>query len=129
MPLKLAIKKILVADDYQGMLDLIKTFLKDTYLDCEVVEARDGEELVRLAVETRPDLMVVDVCLPRMNGYQAVNKLVNEKRFKGPVLFCSGVARDTQLFRGQKPSCPSAFILKPFTKGEFIEQLKALLDQ
>jgi CheY-like chemotaxis protein len=127
MALKLEVKKILVADDYQGMLDLIKMFLKD--LGCEVVEARDGEELVRLAVETRPDLMVVDVCLPRMNGYEAVNKLVNEKGFKDPVLFCSGVARDAQLFRSNKPSCPSAFILKPFTQGEFVEQLKALLDQ
>lgn len=127
MTVKLDVKRVLVVDDDVDIRRLTKTILVKH--GCEVIEAGDGQELIGMAIRDRPDLLVVDVVLPTMNGYDAVNVLVNERDFRRPVLFYSAVAKDVTLYRAHKPKCPSAFMLKPFTKGELLEQIQALLDQ
>jgi DNA-binding response OmpR family regulator len=122
----LGVKKVLVADDDPDIRRLTKAML--VRHGCEVIEAADGEELVEAALSQRPEAMVVDVILPTLSGYGAVAAL-GEKSFSCPVLFYSAVAKDVTLYRAHKPKCPSAFMLKPFTEGELIAQLLALLDQ
>jgi CheY-like chemotaxis protein len=126
LTLDLGVKRILLADDDDDIRRLAKVML--TKYGCQVSEASDGPELIKKALEEQPEFLIVDVMLPEPNGYEAVAFLVNEKNFERPVLFYSAVAKDVTLFRAHKPKCPSAFMLKPFTEGELITHVRALLD-
>ena len=126
MPSDLGIKKVLVADDDPDIRRLAKAMLSRH--DCEVLEAADGDEIVAQALEHKPELMVVDVVLPTITGYEAVSELA-KKGFSCPVLFYSAVAKDDALYRAHKPKSPSAFMLKPFTEGELVARIQALMDQ
>ena len=127
MTSELGVKKVLVADDDEDIRRLTMAIMSQ--YGCEVVGAEDGQELIDVALREKPDLMIVDVVLPVYSGYDAMAILVNEKNFSCPVLFYSAVAKDITLYRAHKPKCPSAFMLKPFTEGEMIEQIRALMDQ
>jgi two-component system response regulator VicR len=126
MTANLDVKKVLIADDDPDIRRLARAML--TRHGCEVVEAGDGDEIVAVALQQRPELMVVDVVLPTGTGYEAVSALA-KRGFTCPVLFYSAVAKDDVLYRAHKPPSPSAFMLKPFTEGELIAQIEALLDQ
>jgi CheY-like chemotaxis protein len=102
----LGIKKVLVADDDPDIRRLAKAML--VRHGCEVVEAADGDEIIAVAFEHKPELMVVDVVLPTMTGYEAVGELA-KKGFSCPVLFYSAVAKDAE--------------------GELVARIEALVDQ
>ena len=124
---KLAVKKVLIVDDDPDIRRLAKVMLEK--YDCEVLEAGDGQEFIDAALRENPELLIVDVVLPGNSGYDAVNVLINKKNFSRPVLFYSAIAKDVTLYRAHKPKCPSAFMLKPFTEGELLAHIRALLDQ
>jgi two-component system, cell cycle response regulator DivK len=73
--------RILVADDNGASRELIREVLElSSY---EVIEAIDGEEAVRKARETPPDLVLVDIQMPRLDGYGVLRELREDPRFSG----------------------------------------------
>jgi two-component system cell cycle response regulator DivK len=62
-------KKVLIADDYEDSLSMMR-FLLERY-GLEVIEASDGKEAVRIAIAERPDLIMMDIGMPKMNGLEA----------------------------------------------------------
>ena len=81
--------KILVADDDLEVLALVARHL--SLLPAEVVEASDGEEALRLARREKPNLVVLDVMMPGLNGFEVCRKLKEQSETKDvPVIFVSG---------------------------------------
>jgi CheY-like chemotaxis protein len=69
--------KILIAEDDANILGLLSVFLSG--LGYEVSLARDGQEALEMAVQLKPDLVIVDVMMPRMNGFKLVNTLAMDR--------------------------------------------------
>jgi len=85
-------KKILIVDDNEEFRKLIIEFLSDAQVQADVIDTGAGEEALRLAQEENPDLILMDIMMPGMNGGDAVKLLQNDKRTSHiPVVFLTGM--------------------------------------
>jgi CheY-like chemotaxis protein len=118
-------KTVLVVDDAPLNRKLIRTLLDLQRL--RVIEAEDAEQALQLAREHRPDLVLMDLQLPGMNGLEATRILKSHTETADiPVLILSAgsVPEDDQRLR--RAGC-DGLILKPFSADEFIERVCAFL--
>lgn len=118
---------VVVADDEEDILTLLGVVLRSA--GCDVVAAGDGAEALRLAEEHRPDLVVLDVAMPRMDGREATAAIRASEALAGvPVLLISASTsdadRDLALSAGA-----DAFISKPFSPRALAGRVRALLDE
>lgn len=114
--------RILVAEDNAVNLELLREMLEG--LRCEVVEATNGEQALARVEETNPDLILLDINMPKMNGYAVLNRLRQNRKFCGvPVLAVTAYAmkEDQQKvldagFNGYLP--------KPIDAGRLLDELR-----
>jgi DNA-binding response OmpR family regulator len=120
-----AMPKILIADDEQDILELLRFTLE--FSNFEVVTASNGEEAVRKADEAHPDLILLDVRMPRMTGYEACESLKASPATKDiPVVFLSARGQETDVKHGLSLGAAD-YILKPFSPEELPGRLKRIL--
>jgi CheY-like chemotaxis protein len=117
-------KLVLVADDDPGIRELVSIYLED--LGCDVLEARDGEEALRLALEHEPDLIVVDASIPRLSGYDVTREVRRLLPARVRVLLMSKSVRPGDMADALDAG-GDAYLVKPFTPEEFNEQIQLLL--
>ncbi len=117
-------KRVLVIDDEENVRDLIKTRLESH--DFYVVTAFDGVDGIAKLDDERPDLIVLDLIMPRVNGFTFVKTIRYYKDFRLiPILLFSTRTDDNNLFHDGEVSC---FMLKPFNSEEFLGKVKELLN-
>lgn len=115
-------KTILIADDEREIVELLKLFLeRESY---EVVEAYDGEQALGLIRQKRIDLAVVDIMMPKLDGYQLIKKL--REAYKLPVIILSAKNRDSDKILGLGLGADD-FIAKPFNPLEVVARIHAQL--
>jgi DNA-binding response OmpR family regulator len=115
---------VVVADDDAGIRRLVARHLGR--LGCDVLEARDGEEAVRLALEHEPDLLVLDVSMPGLSGYEVMRKLRTRLPTRVPVLLISGSVLSAETSEGFEAGA-DAYLRKPFSGQELSEVVAVLL--
>lgn len=119
--------KILVIEDEKDIRQLLIFTLQ--YAGFDVLTGRDGKDAVRLADEEKPDVILMDVRMPRLNGYEACKMIkANEKTAHIPVIFLSAMGQDTEIDKGFEAGA-SDYLLKPFTPTELIERVKLTLKE
>ena len=120
-------KKILVVDDEPSIRRLLNVAL--TNRGFEVVEARDGLEGVALAVTEKPDLIVLDVMMPGLNGHQVRERLRGKPETKEtPILFLSAAGTYEEQ-RKQMAADPLVdYLPKPFKPSDVASHIAAMLD-
>lgn len=119
--------KILVAEDERDIRDLIGFTLR--FAGHEVNTVSNGEEAVFAALESPPDLILMDVRMPRMTGYEACERIKSEPTIQHiPVVFLSAKGQDSEIRTGLEAGA-SEYLLKPFAPNDLVERVKALLDQ
>jgi CheY-like chemotaxis protein len=120
---------ILVAEDERDIRELINFTL--VYAGHTVVMAANGEEAYQkvLEAETKPDLIMMDVRMPRMTGYEACRmiKQVDELRHI-PVVFLSAKGQDEEIQAGREVGAID-YILKPFAPEELTRRIQEILQQ
>jgi DNA-binding response OmpR family regulator len=120
-------KKILVAEDEPDIRELIAISLR--YAGYEVVEAIDGQEAVKKAQGESPDLILLDVRMPNMNGYEACNLLKGgDSTQKIPVIFLSARGQESEIKRGLEMGAEE-YILKPFAPDELYRRVGSILER
>ncbi|MGD9145046.1 MAG: response regulator [Anaerolineae bacterium] len=120
-------KKILVAEDEPDIRDLIAITLR--YAGYKVLEAIDGEDAVNKAREESPDLILLDVRMPNMNGYQACILLKAQDSTRGiPIIFLSARGQETEIKRGLELGAEE-YILKPFAPDELYRRVDRILER
>lgn len=120
-------KKVLVAEDEPDIRGLITYSLQ--YAGYKVVEAYNGEEAVEKAKEERPDLILLDVRMPKMSGYEACELLKQEESTRHiPVVFLSARGQEGEIKRGLKLGAEE-YILKPFAPDELYRRVNAILER
>ncbi len=118
-------KKILVVDDEKDIVDIVKEILK--HEGYEVETAFDGEEGLKKVSEVRPDLIVADVMMPRMDGYEFVQKLKEDPSVSSiPVVFLTAKDQTTDRYKGLSLGI-AAYIVKLFDLDELRETVKDIL--
>jgi len=119
--------KILIAEDERDIRDLIAFSLR--YGGFDVIEAQNGQEAVDQALAETPDLILMDVRMPKMTGYQACQKLKSLNQTKHiPVIFLSAKGQESEIQEGLDAGAEE-YILKPFAPDELANKVRAVLQR
>jgi two-component system sensor histidine kinase/response regulator len=114
-----------VADDDATTIVLISTILKHFNFECEV--ARNGAEAFEIARKKKPDLVLLDVSMPQMNGFEALTALRNDcATMNTPVLLVSSHHNEAEVVKGFSLGA-NDYITKPFNSGELMARINRVL--
>ena len=114
--------KVLVIDDSKTIRRTAETLLKKA--GCEVVTANDGFEALSKIADNRPDIIFVDIMMPRLDGYQTTALIKNNKIFKTtPVIMLSSKDGLFDRARGRIVGSEQ-YLTKPFTKEELLGAIR-----
>jgi CheY-like chemotaxis protein len=117
--------KILIAEDERDIRDLVAFTLR--FAGHEVFAASNGEEAVELAPKVNPDLILMDVRMPRMTGYEACKFLKADPTLKDiPVVFLSAKGQENEIQQGLASGAED-YLLKPFAPDQLTSRVKAIL--
>lgn len=120
-------KQLLVVDDEQDMLLAVKLRLQAS--GYEVHTAVDGIEGLNLARQLKPDLIILDIMLPKMNGYKVSRFLKFDEEFKHiPVIMLTALAGDDDRTTGVETGA-NAYITKPFETQDLIDTVRKFLNE
>ena len=115
-------KKILIVDDEKNIRDIIIYNLKKE--GYQILQAADGEEGVRLAMEEEPDLILLDIMMPKMDGYDACKKIRETKNT--PIIMLTARAEEVDKVLGLEFGADD-YVTKPFGVRELMARVKANL--
>lgn len=116
---------VLVVEDSLAQRQMISDLLKGSGL--KVAVASDGVDALEQIKQFSPDLVVLDIVMPRMNGYEVCRRLKNDPKTQNvPVVMCSSKGEEFDRYWGIKQGA-DAYIAKPFQPTELIGTVKQLL--
>jgi DNA-binding response OmpR family regulator len=116
---------VLVADDDRDILQLVSFRLERS--DYEVVQANDGEEALRLVKELHPDLAVLDLMMPKLNGYEVIREIRRDEETKAiPVILLTARVQEADVARGFEAGADD-YLKKPFSPQELRARVQAIL--
>jgi DNA-binding response OmpR family regulator len=116
---------ILIADDDPDILALVSFRLERA--GYQVVQARNGEEAVKVALARRPDLAVIDVMMPRIDGYEATRQLrQQEETSRMPIILLTARVQEEDIARGFDAGADD-YVRKPFSPQELGSRVQAAL--
>lgn len=117
--------KILIAEDERDIRDLIAFTLR--FAGHEVVQAANGEEAYHLALQEKPQLVLMDVRMPKMTGYEACKAMKANDEIKHiPVVFLSAKGQEAEVQTGLEVGA-SDYILKPFAPDQLSKRVEEIL--
>lgn len=119
--------KILIAEDERDIRDLVAFTLR--FAGHEVVTASNGEEAVQMVPQANPDLILMDVRMPRMTGYEACRAIKANPNLKDiPVVFLSAKGQESEIQTGLEVGAEE-YLLKPFAPDQLTDRVKAILSK
>jgi two-component system alkaline phosphatase synthesis response regulator PhoP/two-component system response regulator VicR len=123
-------RKILVVDDERHIVRLVQVNLEK--VGYQVITAYDGVEALEQVGKEKPDMVILDVMMPRMDGFEVLKKLQADAKTRDiPVIMLTAKAQDADIFRGWS-SGVSSYLTKPFNPRElltFVERIFQSLDE
>lgn len=118
---------VLLVEDSQTIIKKITDLLKNHGLVVEV--AHDGVEALDVLKKYRPDIVVLDIVMPRMNGYEVCRRLKSDPKTQNvPVVICSEKNEEFDRYWGMRQGA-DAYIAKPFQDKELLATIKQLLNK
>jgi two-component system alkaline phosphatase synthesis response regulator PhoP len=118
-------RKILIVDDEPNVRRLVGTMLKKKFT---VLEAEDGGQAIDIACIEKPDLILMDILMPKMDGYTSCYAIKNEPTTKSiPIIMISGIDLKLNLKLSQDIGA-DGYITKPFTKKALLDNIAQFLE-
>ena len=118
-------KKILIVDDEVDLVETIRFLLERE--GNSVLVSRDGEDALNQARRENPHLIILDIMLPKLDGYKVCMQLKSDKRYKQiPILMLTAKAQQKDKILGMEAGADE-YIIKPFDLAAFIEKVKTYL--
>ncbi|MBL4746425.1 MAG: response regulator [Flavobacteriaceae bacterium] len=120
-------KKILIVDDEPNIvMSLEYLFKKEGF---QVFIARDGEEALATIAQNIPDIVLLDVMMPKVDGYQVIKHLKETEKLKGiKVIFLSAKSKVTDIEKGLGLGADK-YIAKPFSTKKLVKEVKELVNR
>ncbi len=118
-------KKILIVDDEADIIEILQFVMEANGYEC--ITAMDGEEGLKLARETSPDLIILDVMMPKINGYKISRLLKYDAKYKNiPILMITARSQEEDKIIGEETGADE-YITKPFNVDYVVEKVKSYL--
>jgi len=120
----MGIRKILIVDDSPTERHVLNDLL--TKAGFEVVTSDNGEDAIVKARQVKPDLILMDVVMPGLNGFQATRAITREEKTKHiPVIICTTKDQETDKIWGLRQGAKD-YVTKPVNEADLLEKIKAL---
>lgn len=120
------VKRILLVEDEPLLGNLLSQRLSKEGF--EMVLAHDGEEALARLRETRPDLVLLDIILPKISGFELLETLQADPQFeKAPVIIISNLGQESDVARGQSLGAVQYFVKAKVSIEELVEHVKTFL--
>jgi DNA-binding response OmpR family regulator len=117
--------RILIVDDEPNIVISLEYLMKKEGF--EIAVATDGEAALRLASEFRPDLILLDVMMPKKSGFEVCESLRADSALAGvKIIMLTAKGRETEVTKGLALGA-NAYITKPFSTKDLVAQIKSLL--
>ncbi len=118
-------KRILIVDDEPNIVVPLEFLMKQNNYDVQAAET--GEKALDLISSWKPDLILLDIMLPGIDGYEVCQKIRQEKEFNNiKIVFLSAMARSIDIAKGMGLAADD-YITKPFSTDFVVSKIKALL--
>ena len=118
-------KKVLIVDDEPNIVLSVEFLMKREGYD--VVTAGDGQEALDMLQDARPDLMILDVMMPRKNGFEVCEAVRGHPQFGSlPILMLTAKGREAEMKKGLSLGA-DAYVTKPFSTHDLIDRVDELL--
>ena len=118
---------ILIVEDHEGVRTLLREWLSDTFPGCRILEAKSGEEAVTMAQAQTPDIILMDIGLPQMDGIQATPRIKDALPHTQVVIVTNHEAAEFK--REATVAGASSYVLKDRIDTELIPVMTKLLSQ
>ncbi len=118
-------KKILIIEDEIAIIELLRARLE--FLNFEVIVALNGEEGFLGFLNEQPDLIILDLMLPKISGYEVCRKIRREKHDNTPIIMLSAKGEDADRIVGRVKGADQ-YVTKPFKAEELLYKINLLLD-
>ncbi|MEE9289277.1 MAG: response regulator [Bacteroidota bacterium] len=120
-------KKVVLAEDNADNRELIRWMLESADLSIELVEAENGEEALRLVMELKPSLVLMDMSMPVLDGWEATKRIRATKEIANiPIIGLTAHAREEDKQRVLAIGC-NEYVAKPINSDDFIEKVRRYL--
>ena len=120
-------KRILLVEDEQGNIDVVQNILELMFNQHTLLIARDGHEAIKLAYEEKPDLILMDLGIPKLDGWEVTRSLKSNENFRDtPILAVTAHAMVGDRERAFKAGCDGYFT-KPIEVDEFVDFMRPYL--
>ncbi len=118
----MAKKRILVVDDYPQVVEVLKIRLESAGYD--VLAAYDGQEALKVARNEKPDLILLDVLLPKINGYKVARFLKYDKKYKNiPIIMLTSRAKKADAELGIQAGA-NEYVFKPYNPPRLMQLIQ-----
>jgi len=114
-------KKVLLVEDDPFLIDIYTTKLKQEGFD--LISAKDGEEALQKVEKEKPELVILDIVLPNIDGWQVLKKI----KGKAKILVLSNLSQKEEVEKGLKLGADKYLIKSDFTPSQVIKELKEIL--
>ena len=120
-------KRILVVEDQADNRQIIRDMLAGT--DYEITEAEDGEQALAAVAKDRPDLILMEIQLPSMDGYEAMRRIrTNPALLSIPIIAVTSYAPNEEEQKAREAGCDD-FVPKPYSPRELLAKIRQYLPQ
>jgi CheY-like chemotaxis protein len=117
-------QKILIVDDEPGVRLIVSRLLEEEY---SVLEAADGEEAIGIAKGQLPALVLMDLMMPKMDGYAACSAIKSDQATKGiKVIMLTAIGHELNRKYAEEMGA-DGYVTKPFTRESLLEEMRRLL--
>jgi two-component system, cell cycle response regulator DivK len=122
----MSLKRILIVEDTEDNRQILRDLL--TNAGFEIIEAHDGEAAVVAASEFRPDLILMDIQLPVMNGYEAIRRIKADTTLRLiPIIAVTSYALSEDKEKARAAGC-DGYVAKPFSPRQLLATVRDLLE-
>ncbi|WP_435005928.1 response regulator [Tundrisphaera lichenicola] len=125
MDLPKASPKILIADDNVQNVELLEAYLSG--IDCDIRTAVDGEDTLRVVEEFGPDLLLLDVMMPKLSGFEVCKKLRSQTKTRDLLILMVTALNEPSDFERGVQAGTDDFLTKPVNKVELLCRIRSLL--
>jgi two-component system, OmpR family, alkaline phosphatase synthesis response regulator PhoP len=117
--------KIVIADDNDQNVELLEAYLSD--FDCEIRTAHDGEQTLQVVEEFAPDLLLLDVMMPRLSGFEVCKKIRANPDSKDLLILMITALNEAADFERGVQAGTDDFLTKPVNKVELLCRIRSML--